>query len=364
MTENKSIQPFQLYFILLQSQIGVGMLSLVYQVHKKAQQDSWISLLIAGVVVQLFMFILLALGKRFPNMKLFDYSIFIFGKYMGQLINAAYTVYFFFVALLTILLSISVIRQWILPITPAWLLFLIMIFTGYYLGKENIKIISRFYTIVTVFFIILIVFISSSFGHYHMKFLFPIGEANFMELVQGAHSSIVSMLGFEIILVIYPFIKGDHKKIRKVSLFALITCTSLYLLVVISCLMYFSTEEIDIIPEPILYMLKAQSFDIIERIDLLFLSLWLIPMSTSYISYLYLASKGVSHLIRKDNHSKSILVISLIIFICTYFFQSEQRINTFSLYVSWSSYLFIFIFPTFMLFFSILFKKKGMTPNE
>lgn len=61
----------QLFWFFMHAQIGVGLFSLPYSIYKHAQTDGWISLLIAGVVVQLVFFFLYALHKRFPRDSLF-----------------------------------------------------------------------------------------------------------------------------------------------------------------------------------------------------------------------------------------------------------------------------------------------------
>lgn len=48
----------QLFWFFMHAQIGVGLFSLPYSIYKHAQTDGWISLLIAGVVVQLVFFFL------------------------------------------------------------------------------------------------------------------------------------------------------------------------------------------------------------------------------------------------------------------------------------------------------------------
>ena len=49
--KDQSITKFQLFFILIQSQIGVGLLSLPNAVQKTAKGDGWISTLLAGLAV-------------------------------------------------------------------------------------------------------------------------------------------------------------------------------------------------------------------------------------------------------------------------------------------------------------------------
>ena len=60
----------------------------------------------------------------------------------------------------------------------------------------------------------------------------------------------------------------------------------------------FSPAEITIVPEPVLYMLRVIDIHVIQRLDLIFLSIWMVVTSTSILSYAYLGSMGISKLFR------------------------------------------------------------------
>ncbi|WP_375794259.1 GerAB/ArcD/ProY family transporter, partial [Peribacillus frigoritolerans] len=62
-------------------------------------------------------------------------------------------------------------------------------------------------------------------------------------------------------------------------------------------------------------MIKAYSFQIIERIDLLFLSIWIISVATSIATWLFLSSQGLKYLFEPANHAPFLPYTAGIIFI-------------------------------------------------
>ncbi|MFZ0369154.1 MAG: GerAB/ArcD/ProY family transporter, partial [Halobacillus sp.] len=62
----------QYFFMIVQTEIGVGILSLPYDLHSAAKQDGWISLLIGGVLLQIVLLVIWLLAKRFPDKDFFQ----------------------------------------------------------------------------------------------------------------------------------------------------------------------------------------------------------------------------------------------------------------------------------------------------
>ncbi|WP_088072593.1 GerAB/ArcD/ProY family transporter [Gottfriedia luciferensis] len=355
----KMLSKTQLTFTIIQSQIGVGLLSLPYVVHKHAKHDGWISGLVAGLGVFFLVFIMWLLGKRFPNDTIYDYSSKIVGKYIGNFISFLYVLFFFIVTIFVVILAISVLKKWILTFTPPYVLILFIVGIGMYLAKENLKVIGRFFNFACVLIVVLIFLEFCSYKYVNYKYLFPIGQTGAKNILLGAHDTLVSMLGFEFLLVLFPFVKGNPKSILKCSTLAISFVTLLYTFFLITSYMSFSSAEIEIVPEPILYLLKALSFQVVERLDLIFLSIWVVPILTSVVTYLYLSSFGISRILKLKNHNKTTIMIGILISaICFFVPQDETFLSNFGTYVSYTSYLFIFIIPLILLIISILRKRK------
>lgn len=356
-----TISSLQLFFVIIQAQIGVGLLSLPYAVHKNAQNDGWISVLLAGLGVFLFFLIMWSLGKRFPKQTLYEYLEKIVGKTIGKFISFLYILFFCAVSIFVVEITVLILKKWILSLTPSYVLVLIVVGTGVYMSRESIRVIGRFYTFVSVLIIFLIFLEICSLAHINVRYLFPIGQSGVKNILLGSHDALVSMLGFEVILVVFPFVNASHKEIFKKGTMAISFVTILYTFFLIVSYMSFSKKEIEIIPEPILYSLKALSYEVVERLDLVFLSIWVVPILTSFVNYLYLTSMGISSLIRSKNHKKPTFYVGLFIAVVAFLVPQEERmVERFGSIVSNASYVFIFAIPFSLLIVSIIRNKKEM----
>jgi len=359
MNNEKLISKSQLMFFILQAQIGVGLLSLPYMVHLHAKSDGWISGLVAGVGVFILLFIMWALGKRFPNDTIYEYVVKIVGKYIGNIISLLYIINFFLVSIFVVSVTVTILKKWILTLTPPYVIILCIVGTGVYLGRENLKVISRFFTFVSILIVFLVILELFSYTDTNVKYLFPIGQSGVKNILLGSHDSLMSMLGFEAILIIFPFVKATNKEILKSSSIAVGFVTILYTFFLITSYVVFSPKEIEIVTEPILYMLKALSYEVVERLDLIFLSIWVVPIMTSFVTYLHVSSVGVSKLLKLKNHKKATFILGVLIVIISILIPQEENVlQKFNKFVSYSSYIYIALIPFILLIVSVIRKKK------
>jgi spore germination protein (amino acid permease) len=354
----KTITQNQLFFVIIQSQIGIGVLSLPYKAHQYAKSDAWISVIVAGIFVQFFIFIIWFLMKEHKGKTVYDISQTVFGKYLGNLINIAYILYGVMVMSLVAILFADLIERWILETTPKFITILLLLSAAVYLGVQNLRVIARFFTLLNIM-LLLLVFLSFFSFSSNLSFtnLLPVGQANFKQILLGSNEIILSLLGFELLLVIFPFVQGTEKRSLKKALWANIVVIFFYLYFAFLTLVFFSPNEIGIIPEPVLYMLKGISFRLVERIDMIFLSYWVLPMMVSVVVYLYLASTGAANLFHKGNRKYPVWYLSLLVFGISLIPSTEIEIKAFGRYVSLASYIFVVVIPLALLVLSWILKK-------
>src|SRR5690625_1029011 len=91
---NSKISSSQLFVILVHIQIGIGMISLPYEVFTKSGTDGWISVILTGILIQMIIFIFAFLINRYPNNHLFEISQLHFGKVVGRIITFIYSIYY------------------------------------------------------------------------------------------------------------------------------------------------------------------------------------------------------------------------------------------------------------------------------
>ncbi|MCY9667311.1 spore germination protein [Paenibacillus alginolyticus] len=359
--EKDSITKKQLAFFTIQTAIGEGALTVPYSVHSEASIDGWISMLLAGFATHLVIILIWMICRKYPKMTMIEFLPQMAGKFAGHLISVLYIIYFIGIASVILMNYCRIINAWIFPSTPKWVIMSLMMATSYYLAKERLKIIVRFETLVSILIIIIIFLIIFPFSKGNPLYIFPIGQSGIGPMIRGMREAVVTLAGFELLLMVYPQVKGKDKDILKTMLISYTFVTLFYVLIILSCFMFFSPEELSIIPEPVLYMLKAFSFRIVERSDLLFLSLWVVIVMTSIVNYVFLASTGITQILKTGNSSKvTLLVIAacLLIALLPHNFLFISKLN------KWFSYfalVMIYLLPIPLLLLTILRGRRKAT---
>ncbi|MCR2822411.1 GerAB/ArcD/ProY family transporter [Lederbergia panacisoli] len=363
MKSKHQISQFQLTIILIHAQIGVGIVSLPYVMFLKADGDSWISILITGVLLQVMIFLIWALMRRFPTQNLYMVLQSLFGKFIGKIISLLYCCYFLIVAGMVLAKFAFTLKVWMLPLTPQWLILLLMILTVIYLVIENLQIIARFLLLATL---PLIVFISLS--AYSLKFanytyILPIGSNGFLHILKGIKAGFPSFQGFELLLVLFPFVQADQKSVLKAATVANVFVTLFYTFITLICLLFFSPKELELIPEPVLYLIKSFAFKIIERPDLIFTSLWIVLVATTIMSLLFASSIGLSTIVNAKSHKLFVFLSAIACFIIAFIPKGKFEIEALGKIDSHLVTYFAFAFPVIFLLISLIFKKKERRDN-
>lgn len=360
--QSNQITQGQALFLIVQTQMGIGVLSLPYTIQKHAGRDGWISILVAGLFVQLLLFVYYALNRRFPKLTFPEIVQKLLGKYAGSAISILYSIYFLLVSSSTLLSFARIMNTWYYPTTPSWVIVGIVIVLGVYLVLDGLRTIARFYTLISVMIVIVIGLILWTYTDVNFLYLLPIGKAGLEKILYSAESTVVSsLLGFELVLFIFPLIQGSNRGKLKVASLANLIVTLFYTFIVISSLVFFSPEEIKLVPEPVLYMLKAQTTTIFERVDYLFMAVWVLFMSTTYFSYLYLSSKGVSVLFTKktkNSYKPIVMIIALLTFVLGIWSKNTFFIDHVGQLLGKIGNIFIILIPLVLLIISLV-KKKG-----
>ncbi|MGG1675365.1 GerAB/ArcD/ProY family transporter [Neobacillus sp. NRS-1170] len=367
MENNKeSISCFQMFFFIVLATIGEGILSFPNLVFKDARQASWISILITGSIAIFLALTYLYLHRRFPKKTIYEICMVIFGKWVGRLIIVGYLIYFFLICMSINRIYMETIKSWILTSTPASVILFLMFMLGIYLGKENLRMITRFFQLCFWIIIFLMLMNLGSLPYLHWKYLFPINEVSFLNILKGSRSSIPSFLGFDSLLIILPFVKGNLKSKVKSSLFSIVFITFTYIFVILTCILFFSSKELILIPQPILYLFKSITiFGVIERLDIIIVSLWIVMMMTSYVSYIYLTNIGIGTLFHlKKRTIPTLIITGLVYFLVLFIPVSRESIITQFKLINILSSIFSVGIPLLAIISSFLFYRKDMNEGE
>src|SRR5699024_10596625 len=114
------IRAFYLFFIIPSIQIGVGILGAPKYIFEEANQDAWLSILIAFVYMIIVAWVMFIILNQYKNADIFGIQIDIFGNWIGKLLGTIY-IAFFAAELLSVLLTyIEIVQIFLYPTIPTW----------------------------------------------------------------------------------------------------------------------------------------------------------------------------------------------------------------------------------------------------
>ncbi|WP_082234793.1 GerAB/ArcD/ProY family transporter [Halobacillus massiliensis] len=357
--QNSKVSRRQFFFIIIQTQIGVGVMTMPYELHSAAKQDGWMSLLAAGIIIQILLIFFWVLAKQHAELDYFQILENVLSKWIGKFFSFFYILYFISVSVLVLILFGRMISLWVLPNTPFWVLSAMMILVSLYIACCRFIVLARIYTMFSILLVFMIVFIFYAVKEAQLIYLFPMGHAGFKTILAGVDKGMIALLGFIVSLVVYSKVEGNAKDKLKTIIYAHWTVTIFYLAVVFATFTVFGTQEIALVPEPVLYMLKAYQFPIIARVDLFFIAMWMVFVATSYTTYLYMATLGSTRLIGKNKPKLFMFSIAILSFIMSLLIGYDfTKLDKLSTYVGKGGYFFSVLFPFLILIVSLLRKKN------
>lgn len=354
-----SITLGQLFFLIVQSQVGVRLLTLPYDVFTVAKGDGWLSILVAGGITQIFIIVIWMLNRRFPRQSLFGIFTFLFGNKWGSFLSFIYFGYFVMISGLILILFSQTINVWVLPETPFWVIELLLIIPGIYIAKGSLKVLARFHTLVFIFSFFLLPAFLYTLKDANILYLLPLEQSNWFEIIKGSGKALFALLGFELLLVIYPYVIGTNREKLKIASLANGFVVLIYVITTLLSYMYFSPSEMVYVPEPVLYMFKSYTFPFIERVDLAITALWMFIVSTSYTVYFYITCKGLASSFRSMRQGYLVFISVIPVFALAILPKGEEsKIHAYSQATIPISLIFTFIIPLVLLLYSYLFRKK------
>jgi len=355
------INAYLLFFVIHSAQIGVGVHGFQRIVFQEARQDAWISVLLAGLATHIIAFCMIKTLEVYGSNDLYGIQQDVYGKWIGNFLNAIYILYCF-VAFFSVLRNyIEVIQAWIFPGISTWFLSLTLLIIIIYAFTGGLRVmvgVSFFSVVLALWIFPMLVF--------PMKFssaesLFPILESNISSLLKGAQSMTFTIIGFEILNVIYPFIK-DKKSAGKYTHLALLATTFVYLSVMLVSIAYYSEGKLLKTVWATLTLFSFISFPFMERFEFVAVCFWMLIILPNLCLYLWAAYRGTIRLV-KISGTKFVWIFSFLIFLSTLFIQSRTQIDMINTQYGKVAFFVVFVYPIFLYMITIL-KKKFTSQKE
>ncbi len=347
----------QYIFIIHGSQVGTGVFSLPRILADKAGTDGWISLFLGWGLSVIASILIVLIFRKYPNDTLPELMIRLFGKIVGKILILPVIFYFAFFVWTILTSAMLFIKQWFLPMTPDYVVMFLLIAPGYLVASRSLRILGRYCELVFYMMILMFFLFLFPLGDSHWVHLLPIMKEGWLPIFHGVFSAIYSFLGFEIVFFIYPYLQKRSLAIRGVIIANTLTLL-FYLEVTLICFAFFSPDGITEYNQPVFNLLKVIDFNFLERIDMLFLALYLFELSTAWLPFTFGAIFSLGFLFGTKNPARYASLLFLLIVVLSFFLHPSWNQNDQWIIFSGQAGLwFAYVFPAILYLYVLIYNR-------
>ncbi|MFP5199991.1 MULTISPECIES: GerAB/ArcD/ProY family transporter [Bacillus] len=353
--EKFQVSPFFVFFLINANQVGVGILNFQTNLVRSMNNDGWIAILISGISVNVMIFLIYLMFKKAPSDEFVHITQFVFGKWIGQLFNILYILYFSSLSLTVLVHYMDVIHVWLFKEIPGFLFAGVLLVLVYYIHTGGFRTIAgwAFFSIILTYWMTFICFYVMKYSH--IRFMFPMFDHTFSQLVMGVKDASLPMFGFGTLLVYYPFIKKAQTSQKFAHMGALFT-TCLNLLVFLVSIAYYSSAQLTLTKWPTLTLTSIVKLPFIQRFEFIEVSLWLLLIIPNIAIPLWAASRMAKQVFHTSQRV-TLIGLSILILMMFSFFEGATSFEAFNQWVEYSGYILIYGFILCLLI-GVMMKKR------
>ncbi|OCA91766.1 GerAB/ArcD/ProY family transporter [Pseudobacillus wudalianchiensis] len=353
--EARKVSPYLVFFLIITTQIGVGILGFERYIAKPAGYDAWISILISGLSVNLIIWMTYYILNKGNN----DITVIhkdLFGKWIGGILSLLFAAYMVLMFITVLRTYIEIIQIWMFPQLQTWYMALIMAITVWLYVVGGFRVLVGLCVLSFFITLPLLLLKGFAFKSLQLSYLFPILDSSAKELLAASKIMSINYTGFEVIFFCYPFIKNAPRS-QKWAQYGVFFTTFVYVITALISFMYFSHGQLEKTVWATLTLWKIVDFPFLERFEYFGISLWFFTILPNLCLYLWAATRGLKQLFSiKQKHS-----LTLLLFIgstAALFFKDRLQIDQLNTLTGSASFFILYAYIPFI-FLCQLMKKRS-----
>ncbi|SCW31399.1 spore germination protein (amino acid permease) [Paenibacillus tianmuensis] len=337
----------QYIFLIAGIQMGVGLLQLPRELAELAGTDGWIAIVICFFIATCSSLTIVQVMKRYPDGTLFDLLKRYAGKWVGRAAAVLTAMYFAFFSYTIMVRAVLFIKSWILPKTPDFVMLILLAIPSYLLARGGVRVLGRYAEIVLYITLWMPFFYLLSLRESNWLYMLPVFKEGLHPILLAMKPALYAFLGFEASFLLYPFLKSKQYASRGIVIANVLTLL-VYLHVTVTCNVFYSPDAITHFNEPSVNLLKTMEFRFIERLEIVFLSFFIMIISTTWLPGLYLSVFSINWIFGREDHRKllqwvMLLFVGSVIFVMPTFNKTDKWIEVVNLTEMFFGYLFPYI---------------------
>ncbi|MDF2671883.1 MAG: hypothetical protein K0R09_148 [Clostridiales bacterium] len=288
--DNDKISSFQVGVFVFNTILGVGILTLPATLTKEVGNDAWLLAIISGLSNVPFVYFICKVGERYGEKGFLGTLKSIFGRLLGTLLSIPVLVYFIVFSGIVVRVFAETIKLFFLNNTPLEFIIVPLLLLAIFLARSGVEPTGRFFEAVTPIIIVILagLIIVAIPNTKQLTNLRPYLTTPAMKYITGLKAGIFSFGGFEILLILFPFIRKP-KKAFKASVISLLSIIVIYTVIIIECISKFGAKKTKALIYPTVTLIKSSEIPgaFIERMEGFLISMWVLFVFTTVVSLMY-----------------------------------------------------------------------------
>ncbi|GAF20865.1 LOW QUALITY PROTEIN: spore germination protein [Bacillus sp. JCM 19047] len=345
--KNHQVSSFFALFLVFFMQIGVGIFTFQKSIAGIVGNDGWIAIMFSAasvlVVIRLIYYIL------DDGMTIADIHTRFFGKYVGKIVDVFFILYFCLFASTIVVIYVDMVIIWVFPDMYHGILIFIMLALALLFTRSGFRTIMGL-SVLTIFMTVpLLLYSNYPQGLLQVHNLTPVWNHSIRDVMSASREMTFQFLGFEVLLVAFPFIK-NAKHSAKWAQLVLYACVFIYSRI-FSFTLY--SQKITLISYGLRYPFG--------RMEYLGISIWLLILLPNICMYLWAASYlGKRTIGWKQKHW--LLVLVILVFTSALLGRRFFSLTEVQHVINELGFYTLYFYIPFLAVLTFIFKKKDETP--
>lgn len=374
--QGRIVSTWQLTTIMINSMIGVGILSLPRTVSTTLHETGWLGPLIGGFIAALPIMAILYLSKEYPGLTLVEYSPLVLGgkgfRKWGRILS--YPWMFLFVSF-QFLNAGMVVRGFgevvvtaVLLETPLEAIIITLILIVLYLCMHEIEVVVRInellfpIMLIPVFLIPYVSLVSADWNN-----LLPVRVDSWKDALKTGIGTFQLYTGFELLLI-FCGLSMQGAKIGLATWFGLVFTIISYVLTAVAGIVVFGYEELQRMIWPTLELVKTAQRTgwLLERLESAFLAIWVSSVFTTLGNMYYSTVYSIRIWFHKGIWFQRItaILLAVLLYFVTLLPQNIVQFFSFAKHLTYFGYITTFLLPIVLAMIHWLKKQTADEPSD
>ncbi|QFT88547.1 Spore germination protein YndE [Bacillus sp. THAF10] len=355
------VSPFLVFYLIHSTQFGVGALGYQRIIAMSAGYDAWIGIILIGIFTHIVVYMMYKICEKSKG-DLASAHRLVYGKWIGQGFNLFFILYFIASTVNVLRTYIEVIQVWLFPDFKTWFFSLFFLLLVYYIITGGFRVITgiAFLGVILPSYLYVMMIIPLEYANF--RNILPIFDHSFKDIFLASKDMTLSMLGFETLLIYYPFLKNPEKSKKWAHLGVFVT-TFVYVTFALVTFSYFSEGKLAKNIWATLSIWKIIELPFVERVEYIGIANWCLIILPNVCIFLWCASRLAKRMTNLK-HRTTLLLLTIIVFILMNQFEDRKLINKLNDYIGQVGFYMLYVYIP-LLFLLVIFARwrKGKKEN-